>query len=157
MGELVDRASLGSKKWLSFLKKQLNPNQLATSEKLLLSIWDRLVGEGANQVKALDRKITHVQAAAMEKIIRNFPEFSYGVLFENLPAGFYLKQTQDGKNVLCFSEAPEHQHLEQINPLTLIPEFSPVNARNIVGSYHQFRFLKKILKMWGVIKLNLII
>ncbi|QLZ68254.1 hypothetical protein FOLKNPGA_01032 [Legionella sp. PC1000] len=139
LGELVDRASLDSKRWLSFLKKQLNPgSQLAISDKLLLSIWDRLVGKGANQVKALDRKITHVQVAAMEKIIRNFPEFSYGVLFENLPAGFYLQQTLDGKNVLCFSEAPEHQHPEQITPLTLVPELSPANGRNIVGSYRQF-------------------
>lgn len=143
LGELVDRASLDSRRWLDFFKKQFNPNQFFLSDKLLLSIWDRLVGKGANQVKALDRKITHVQAAAMEKIIRNFPEFSYGLLFENLPAGFYLQQTQDGKNVLCFSDAPECQHLEQITPLTLVPELPPVNARNIIGSYHQFSFLKK--------------
>ncbi|KTD72673.1 hypothetical protein [Legionella tucsonensis] len=149
LGELVDRASLDSRKWLDFLKKQLNPNQLSISDKLLLSIWDRLVGKGANQVKALDRKITHVQAAAMEKIIRNFPEFSYGLFFENLPSGFYLQQTQDGKNVLCFSEAPEYQHLEQITPLTLVPELSPINARNIVGSYRQFSVLEKDSKNVG--------
>lgn len=138
LGELVDRHSLENEKWLDFAKKQFT-----TKTPELHLIWDRLVGKYVNQVRELDRKITHVQAAAMEQIIRDYPEFSYGLLFENLPAGFYLQQTHDGKNVLCFSEEPQYQHPEQITPLTLTPQFSQTKARNIDGSYHQFSFLNE--------------
>ncbi len=138
LGDLVDRASLAHEEWLDFAKKQFT-----TETPELCLIWDRLVGKDVNQVRELDRKITHVQAAAMEQIIRDYPEFSYGLLFENLPAGFYLQQTHDGKNVLCFSEEPQYQHPEQITPLTLAPKFSQTKARNIDGSYHQFSFLNE--------------
>lgn len=138
LGELVERDSLDRAEWLDFTKKQFpvhTPN--------LPEVWDRLVGKNANQVKEQDRKITHVQAVAMQQIIRNYPEFSYGLLFENLPAGFYMQPTLDGKNVLCFSEEPQYQHAGQITPLTLMPDFAQTKARSIHGTYHQFSFLEK--------------
>lgn len=138
LGELVDRMSLDTGKWDQFAKhhfKKKTPN--------LGLIWERLVGKNVAKVGELDRKITHVQKAAMEQIIRNYAEFSYGLVFDNLPPGFYLRQTDDDKAVLCFSEELQYQHREQINPLTLIPTLSVTANPTGVGSYEQFSVLKK--------------
>lgn len=137
LGELVDRVSIETARWTAFAKR--HPKSKIPDLRL---IWDRLVGKEVDKVGELHRKITHVQAAAMEQIIESYPEFGYGLLFENLPPGFYLQPTEDGKHVLCFSNAPQYQHLEHINPLTLIPGPLQTQVTRVESSYQQFRFLK---------------
>lgn len=106
----------------------------------LLHVWDQLVGENVDKINILDRKITHVQKDAMEMIISSYPEFAYGLVFENLPEGFSIKETEDGKNVLCYTHEPTLEEKQRINPLSIT--FASAKTATL-GSYQQFALLKK--------------
>jgi len=130
LGDLIDRANIAES-----LQGFTNDQHLKVLPDLLV-VWDRLVGKDSAKIKEIDRKITHVQTDAMKQIIRNYPECSYGLVFDNLPAGFYLQKTEDNKNVLCFDEALQLQHRARITPLTLV--LGPTQHTEISGSHKQF-------------------
>ena len=102
----------------------------------LEQIWEDLVGKRVEKIADYRQKITHVQSAAMEQIIRFYPAFSYGLVFDNLPRGFYLQETADNKHVLCYSDQPEFQHDETITPLTI--KLNPPKKEPDLGTHRQF-------------------
>lgn len=133
LGELIDRATIHVKlkRFSNKLYKDKAPD--------LLNLWDRLVGVHADKIQVADRKITHVQHAAIEQIIRYYPEFAYGVVFDNLPPGFYLQKTEEGYHVLCYTNEIQQAHLDAVTPFTIIPEgYDPV----VCGSSNQFFLLE---------------
>ncbi|MDR3503186.1 MAG: hypothetical protein P4L79_11470 [Legionella sp.] len=128
LGELIERETINakSKRFANKLFKDKAPD--------LQLLWDRLVGVSTEKGK----KITHVQTEAMEQIIRYYPEFTYGVVLDNLPAGFSLQTTNEEGLVLCYSPELEAQHLDTITPLTILPEL--MNP-TVSGSFQQFTLL----------------
>lgn len=128
LGELVDRETINakSKRFANKLFKDKAPD--------LQLLWDRLVGVSTEKGK----KITHVQTGAMEQIIRYYPEFAYGVVLDNLPAGFSLQPTNEEGLVLCYSPDLEAQHLDTITPLTILPEWMNPTVN---GSFQQFKLI----------------
>ncbi|MFJ1266976.1 hypothetical protein ACD661_00235 [Legionella lytica] len=132
LGELVDRETINakSKRFANRLFKDKAPD--------LQLLWDRLVGVSTDKAK----KITHVHTEAMEQIIRYYPEFTDGVVLNNLPAGFSLQTTNEDGLVLCYSSELEKQHLDTITPLTIVPE---VLDPTVNGSFEQFTLLAENL------------
>ncbi len=121
---------------LSTHLKEQYPN--ADTRPNLGKIWDALVGQGADEIEDSNRKITDVDKSTLKKIIEHYHEFSYGLMLENLPAGFYIEKTNDGKNILSFSEDPQFQQ-QKINPLTIQVE-DPVIPD--LPNFAQFQLIK---------------
>lgn len=115
---------------------QMHPN--AKKRPDLGKIWDALVGKGADEIKAANRKITDVDQQAMEKIIAHYHEFSYGLVLDNLPSGFYLQRTED-KQILRYSTEPQFQQKKTLNPLTLQID-KPAKAP--LPTYEQLLFIR---------------
>jgi hypothetical protein len=82
----------------------------------LEEIWDRVIGEGGECNHARGGPIAQIQREAMEQIIRHYSEFSYGLVIDNLPAGFQVQATADGKKTLCFNPT----WVNQPTPFTLV-------------------------------------
>ncbi|MFC3909096.1 hypothetical protein ACFORL_08415 [Legionella dresdenensis] len=128
LGELIDKNTIEAK--LGNYTRERYPEQTPD----LLEIWDNLVSKSADRISNLNYKITHVQKQAMEIIIQFYPEFSYGLVYDNLPSGFYLVQTSDQKQVLCYSDAPEYQYAN--HPLRITLESKTLDT--LTGTYRQF-------------------
>lgn len=128
LGELIERETINAKlkRFANRLFKDKAPD--------LQLLWDRLVGLSTDKGK----RITHVQTDAMEQIIRYYPEFAYGVVWDNLPAGFSLLATNEDGLALCYSPEMEAQHLDTFTPLTILPELMNPTVN---GSFQQFSLL----------------
>ena len=107
----------------------------------LVMLWDSLVGAGAENIQSTKIKITDVSIEAMRQIIQYYPEFTYGVVLDNLPEGFYIQETVidetgEDKNVLRY-DADGHKNLDTITPLTI--NLAKPFYNSAYGTYNQFR------------------
>jgi len=91
----------------------------------LIPFWYQLVGENAKKISAAfpGRALTHVEKDALAIILKHQGEFGYGLVLDNLPKGFYLKQTTD-KFVLCYDAALEVDKENDLPLKITLPDLS---------------------------------
>ncbi len=122
-GELITRENIKLKcggAWGSLSKEN---QSLLGNEEDLITLFNRLVGSGQDA----EHVIAKVEPAAMDKILAHAAKFRFGVMLNNLPAGFSLaKSQQDNRLILRYSAQQEQLDLvkrkqlgQRANPFTL--------------------------------------
>lgn len=114
------------------LNRLLEQNGYNLDKNRLFTIWQYLVGEYADYIADKAYKITHVQEAAMYKIIEHAAQFAFGVMHNNLSPGFYWQPTST-KMILCYDPKRELEDLKKVTPLTVI--LKPSHKKNL-SSHH---------------------